>query len=399
MTKIVVLGGGFGGVSSALTLLNKKLNYKIEITLIDQNNYHLFTPSLYEVATAEETQSNIAIPFKEIFKDRIKIIKAKIGTIDTNTQTITLADETKIQYDYLIIALGSQPSYFDIPGLEKYSLPLKNLKDAVKIKNSIDSIYRKKAAAGEKTRIIIGGGGFSGTELAAEIAKYRNYLSKIHNLPPGYIDIKIIQGSERLLKELDLKVSDTAEKRLLHQRIDLCVGAHIKNITNEIIETDDGKKYDYDILLWTGGIEGNSLAKKSDLPTNKRGQIPVTQTLQIANLDNVFAIGDIACFVDTKTNIQIPQVVQVAEDQGKIAAENIGRLINKIPLTEYQYKHFGYVVPLCGRYAAAELNWGIKVYGFFGWLIQQIVFLRYLLGILSISKAFKKWNKFEKDLN
>src|SRR3990167_10301498 len=144
MEKIVIAGGGgFGGVSAAIKL-SKSLPKEIKIVIIDKNPYHLFTPSLYEVATSEEPMKNIAIPFKEIFGNRIEIVTGEITSINPKTQSIKLKD-SEVSYDYLIISLGSESAFYNIEGLREYSLPLKTIQDAVKIKDKIHRLCDEKA--------------------------------------------------------------------------------------------------------------------------------------------------------------------------------------------------------------------------------------------------------------
>ncbi len=397
MGKIVIAGGGFAGISAGIYLKKTLSKTGAKLILIDKNPFHLFTPSLYEVATSEEPQKNIAIPIFEIFGNSIELITSEITKIDPRSQNIKLKNGKDISYDYLIIALGSEPAFYNIDGLRQYSLPLKTVTDAVKIKDSMHKLYDLKAPKNEMINIIIGGGGFSGTELAAELTEYIYKLSKEHKMPQSLIKIFIIQGSDKLLKELDLHVSNIATERLKKLGADFIFGAHIKKVSQNKLTTDKNQEFSFDILVWTGGVRANGVVADSELLLNKAGQIIVNQYLQVNGHENVFAVGDIAEFIDPKSKKIVPGVAQVAEDEGKIAAENIARSIQKKPLVPYKYKHFGYIVPLKGRYAVYEEGW-LHIDGFFAWVLQQIVFLRYLLGILPFYKAFRRWNQFEKDL-
>lgn len=393
MREIVILGGGFAGVSAAVHLKNK-IKEEAGITLIDKNSYHLFTPSLYEVATSEEPQKNISIPFTQILGTKVRIVKGRAHSIDLYNKLIRFDNGMNYSFDYLILALGSQPAYFDIEGLEKYSLPLKTLENGVEIKNKINKIYQEKIAAGKNIRVIVGGGGFSGTEFAAELTQYRQRLSLRHNLPKDKFQITLIQGSSCLLKELDEKVSKIAEQRLKKENIELCFGARIKKVEEGVLETDDLKTHKFDVLIWTGGVKANSVLTDSGFKVNGRGQVSVDQNMQVIGHPDIFAAGDVAEFADPLTNKPVPGVAQVSEDEGKIAAENVYRSLKEMDLVAYKYWHAGYIIPIKGRFAVVDFK-KFRLAGFFGWVLQQLVFLYYLLKILSIKKAFKKWNRFE----
>lgn len=367
MINIVILGGGFAGVRAALTLKNKIKSYDIRVTLIDENSFHVFTPSLYEVATAEEPQGNVVIPYKAIFNDQIEVIQGKVQKIDSLKQTIFLESLENVQvkkeysYDYLIFALGSNTEYFDIPGIKEYGIPLKTLTDAIKIKNVL-----KVLRTTNSNKIIVGGGGFSGTELACELAIHKSHLS-----------VTLIQGSPILLKELRDGVSQLAKKRLEKGNVNLILGKRIKRVTKEIVEVENGKIFPYDMFVWTGGVRSNKLL----------GDIKVDKSLQIKDKKNIFAAGDVVT----------PGVAPRAEKMGKIAAENVLRLIKGESLLSYSYKNMGYIVPLGGHFATFAMG-RFHISGIFAYILQQLIFLRYLLQILPPFEALKRFRKFEKDL-
>jgi len=399
MKHVVILGAGFAGIAAALVLEKQQKVLKYRVTLIDRNPYHLFTPSLYEVATSEEPQGNIAIPLKEFFNNRIHIITDMVETIDSTKQQIHLSNNQTVPYDFLVITLGSIPAFMHIPGLQEHCIPLKTLADAVKIKEKIRTLCCEEGKCNRKVELVIGGGGFSGTELAAEMLTYKNRIAKQNHLSPDCLNITIIQGSSALLKELDKKVSDIAQKRLSNPNVTLAFGGHIKEVTDKQVLTDDGKLYPYTIFIWTGGVEANHTLKNSGFSITKRGEVEVMETLQVKGFQNIFAGGDNASYIDPKTQQPVPWLAQTAESEGKIIGENIIRLIKNQPLKSFRYHHLGYIVPLRGRYAVAQLICGIILTGFFGWVFQQVTFFYYLLHILPVFKAWKKWNRFEIDLN
>lgn len=357
MTEIVILGGGFAGVRAGLTLQKKiKSSDNIHVTLIDKNSYHLFTPSLYEVATAEEPKRNVEIPFSLIFNHSIDFIKGDVEKIDTGGQKVLLINKKEYRYDYLIFGLGSASADFGIPGIKEFGIPLKNLEDAVKIKTAIASAKK----------IIVGGGGFSGTELACELTAHHKQK-----------EVVLIQGSGVLLKELEDGVSRLAKKRLEKGGVELVLGEHIKKVTKDSVETESGKVFPYDIFIWTGGVRSNKLL----------GQIKVNDALQVFGLKNVFAAGDTVA----------PGVAPAAQKMGETAAENIWKSIKGESLVQYHYKNSAYVVPLGSHFATFAMG-KFHVSGFLAYFIQQLIFLRYLLQILPPIEALKRFGKFEKDL-
>lgn len=394
MKEIVVLGGGFGGVSACHYLV-KQLNGEkdIKITLIDKNSYHLFKASLYEVATSEEPKKNIAIPYSEIFNENLRFVKGNVSSIDYDNNLIRFDNSLNYSYDYLIIALGSDVSDFNTPGIKEYGLPLRYLEDAVKIRKEVESAFHKNVHDGRQINIVVGGGGFSGTELTAELINYKQKLSKHHKTMEDLVKISIIQGADRLLNELDQKVSKLAGERLAQGSVNMILGSHITKVDKDNIETN-AEKYPYDVFIWTGGVRANGVLEKSGFKVNGRGQIAVNEFMQVNNYKNIFAIGDIAEYADPLTNKTIPGVAEIAQDQGRAAARNVLRSIKNKNLKSYKYKHTGYIVPLRGKFAAAELTF-VKTEGLLGWVLQQLVFLHYLLKILPPFKAIKRWNKFE----
>jgi NADH:ubiquinone reductase (H+-translocating) len=396
--EVVVLGGGFGGVSSAVLLAKKLKKNEANITLIDRNSFHLFRASLYEVATNEEPKKNIAIPFSAIFQSKINVVKGEVENINTNLKQISLKNGKTIDYDYLIVALGAESSDYNIEGVSQNALTLQWLEDAVVIREKVRGLFNKKVKEGQRLKVLVAGGGFTGCEFTAELVNFRQKLSRHDKNQERLMEISIIQGPESLLKELDEKVSKLAYERLKRFGVNIILGSHVKRVEKDIVETDKGEKLNFDILIWTCGIKANRILISSGFSTDKRGLVYVNKFLQVEKNNDIFAIGDNALYVDASSGIPVPQVAEVAEKEGRIAAENVIRSIRGEKLVPYEFTHLGYIIPLKGRFAVAELA-HFRLVGFMGWVVQQIVFLRYLLGVLPALDAIKRWNRFEVYLN
>ncbi len=395
---VIVVGGGFAGIAAILRLRRHQYNASIKITLVDKNTFHLFTPSLYEVATSEEPRKNVAIPFSKIFFSGVDMIHHAVTTIDPTTNTVTFDNKETLTYDYLILTAGSQPAYMGIPGLEKYSTGFKTLEDALTIKKKIRDLCCKDGKCNRKVQAVIGGGGFAGTELAAELLTYKDRIALQNGLDKDCLEITIIQGSDKLLKELNPRVSNLAEKRLDEPNVRFAFGGHIKEVTKTDVLTDNGKSFPYEILIWTGGVQPNSIAKANNLPVTHRGGLMVNNFMQVKGFDTIFAAGDIAAYVDPLTEHPAPNVAQVAEEQGATAGENVARLIKNEGIEPYRFRHWGYVVPLKGYFAVAELSYNIHLQGFAGWILQQLVLLRYLIGIMPWHRALDRFDTFELEM-
>ena len=396
--RVVIIGGGFAGVAATLRLQKHLSDTPVKITLINKHTYHLFTPSLYEVATSEEPRKNVAIPLSKIFPRGIELVHNTVERIDQTTCTLTLSNKETVTYDYLIIAAGSQPAFMGIPGLEQYGTGFKSLHDALSIKNQIKNLCCKDGKCNRKVQAIIGGGGFAGTELAAELLTYKDRIARQNGLDRNCLELTIIQGSTHLLKELSPRVSRLAEKRLKAPNVHFAFGGHITEVTETEVKTDNGKSYPYEILIWTGGVQPNSLAKINNFPVTHRGGLLVNNYLQVKGFDNIFAAGDIAAYTDPQTQKPAPNVAQVAEEQGIIVGENVASMINDEPIKPYHFKHWRYVVPLKGYYAVAELLYNIHLQGFAGWTLQQLVLLRYLFGIMPWHRALERFDSFELEM-
>ena len=356
MINVIILGGGFAGIRAGLTLKNKIKTEDIAVTLIDKNSSHIFTPSLYEVAAAEESEKNVVIPYVSILKGNFNFVQGVVEKINVFKQKILLDGNRQYAYDYLIYALGSESASFGIEGIKEYGLPMKTLEDAIKIKENLKNAKK----------IIIGGGGFSGTEFACELITHK-----------GHLDITLIQGSSILLKELGGGVSLLAKKRLEEGNVHLILGKHIKKVTKDYVVVEGGKEFVYDVFVWTGGVRSNNLL----------GKIEVDEFLRVFDYKNVFAAGDVV----------IPGVAPKAEKMGEIAAENVLRSIQGESLLPFRYRHMGYVVPLGSHFATFAMG-KYHISGIFAYMLQQLIFFRYLLTIVSFFEAIRRFIRFEKNL-
>lgn len=380
MVKVIVLGGGFAGVFAAKQILKKTKRFEVHVTLIDKNSYHLFTPSLYEVATAEEPRSNICIPFKEILPG-ISMIKDEVLRIKTDGKRVQLKNQT-VEYDYLVIALGSESAYYGIPGLAQYSIPFKNLDDACRIRNTVRTRYEEKKKLGQALTIAVVGGGPTGVELSTELSKFKKRLG-------GNVEISLFQGGDVLLKRVSSKVSEIARKRLERAGVNVNLNSRLKKVSADSLQFANGRTYPFDVLIWTGGVRPNPIIQNSGFPLNSQGRIDTDEFLRVKGHENIFAVGDIAG--------ETPEVAQVAHEEGTDAGENIVRTIKGEKLITHKYKLLGYLIPLYGRYVLVNVQ-GIIFGGILGFVFQQLVFFRYLLMILPPWKAFKRWNRFEEYL-
>lgn len=414
--NIVLLGGGFGGVQAALKLSKKlkylKTNNKYNIILIDKHDYHTFTPLLYEIATTsrntstyEELKSLVTFKFDKLFENRdIQFKKGNVVDIHLEDKIIDM-EESKLEFDHLILGLGSEVNDYGIEGIEEHSLKLKTFDDAVAIRNKIMFEIEEKNRD-ETINIVIGGAGSTGVELAGEIRKWACRLEENKDEHKCFINVKLIQGGNTILPGFKDKIIKKSGKRLEDLGVDIQTKKFIEKITENKVITSDNHSTPYDIMIWTGGIKASSITGKLPIEKEKSGRVEIINKLEcipnnkdLRSYKNIYAIGDISCTYDPETGETTPPVARVAMIQGRIAAYNIIEdiklsegLINKTSKKVYNYKKYPYIVPVGGKYAVARI--GSTIFsGISAWIFKGIVELNYFLSILSPVEAFKKWFK------
>src|SRR6185503_946857 len=336
MKNIVIIGAGFGGAAAALNL-EKLLRGQsdISITLIDKEPYHLFHANMYEVATSEEDlttiadlKRTIAIPVVEIIgKKKIKFVQARVDHIDYE-QSLILAGDKKIPYDYLISACGSVNNFFGIPGAPEYGYPLKTLPDAFRIRNGLEFVVQQHSADTTKPyiRIIIGGGGFTGVELAGEMRGLVDLLSWKYEYPREKIDILVVEGANRLLPGLDDRVGQDVLDRLLSLGIRIQLNSMITNVEEKFITFKSGERLEFNCLIWTAGIKAQELSCSMNLALDKGSRVQTNKNLQAEGMPNVFFIGDQACVFD-ENNKPVPGTARQAVVQARYAARSVASQI------------------------------------------------------------------------
>lgn len=408
MYKILILGGGFGGVRCALDLEKKigdKAGYKTvpckaEIALIDKKSYHLFVPSLYEVASAYSIKQDpfavrlkktICIPYSDIFSDKkVDFIQAEISAIDLENKKVATRGGEILDYDYLVIALGSQAADFGIPGVKEYAYQFKNLEDALILNQKIDQ-FTKEVASGVRSapiKMAVVGAGFTGIEVAAEFACCVKKISKVCGIEGKCERMMLLEAGPRILPTVSDSERKVILKRLTLLGIEVMEGAAAEEVGSDFIKLKSGKHLDVDITIWTAGIRLlDLLAKTPALSLTEKERIKVNKNLGVEGLPEVFAVGDSVEFIDYKTGKAVPALAYVAADQGKIVAKNILRLINNKKPVAYDPFYSVWIAPVGGKYALAHLWGGINIKGFWGWVIREVVDFRYMLSILPLKKA------------
>lgn len=397
MTKIVIVGGGFGGIQTALRLGKKfRNNQDVQLSLIDQRDYHLFTPNLFEVATSEEElttlaqmKGSITIPYAEIFqRTKVEFIKNSLKRIDPIQKLLEL-EHKQVNYDYLVLALGSQSDFFGIPGAEQFSMVLKSLPDALRVRNQIEfAMQSHRFDASKKTvRIVVAGGGYTGVELAGELKGLVDFLSWKNQYPREKIEIEIIEGSNSLVPGFDPRLSRDAYGRLQELGVRVRLSARVSAVDEHFVSLASGDKIAYDVLLWSAGIKAcDSHIEVSNL--DHKGRLPVNGFFQVGSHQDIFALGDIACVLDSKGQ-PVPSSAQDAQDQAKYVAYALSYIIkNQKPPEAYKNIKHGFIVNIGGKWAIMSYN-GIYITGWFAYLADKIAHLRYYISIVGLWKALK----------
>ena len=394
MAKIIVIGGGFGGLS----FLQKARKSKNEFILIDKTNHHLFQPLLYQVATAVLSPADITVPLRNLFKNdkNVKTILSEVKEINKEKKEVTLDNAEVINYDKLIVSAGSSYSFFGKNEWSKFAKGLKVINDALDIREKILKAFEK--AENEKDErirkkylnFVIVGGGPTGVELAGSIAEiaYKNMTKEFRNFSSKDANIYLLEAGDRILPSYSENLAKKSYKYLIDLGVKVMTKERVENI-EEMKVTTNKQVIDADNIIWAAGNEASPLIKYLDTETDNEGRALVNRDCSIKEDNEVYVIGDAANFI-TASGESLPGIAPVAIQQGRYVAHNIKKNIEKENRKPFKYSDKGTMATI-GRFKAIGVVGNFELAGFTAWLFWSLIHLVYLIGYRSKILVAIEW--------
>jgi NADH:ubiquinone reductase (H+-translocating) len=402
MHRVAILGGGFAGLSAARALVGEP----VEVTIVDQRNFHTFQPLLYEVATAGLDSGDVAYPIRAIFgrADNVTFRFAMVTGVDWEHRHVTLEGHDPLPFDSVIVASGAAVKYFGIPGAAEFSFPLYTLTDARRLR---DHVLRRleqadanpsTAPEGPLTFVVVGGGP-TGVEVAGALAELLDVAVRHDGFrfPRSAPRIIIVDGLERLLTPFKVSAASYAADTLKGRGVELLFGHMVKTVTGTCVELDDGTEIPTRTVIWAGGVTvENTVASMLGATSGVNGRLLVDGDLSLTGWPDAYAVGDAAAVPwgpSPKNSTRIcPQLAQVAIQSGAHAARQILNRIDGRPTLPFRYRDKGIMATVGRRAAITEFPNGTVVRGTLGWLAWLGLHIVYLIGFRNKIIVLVNWS-------
>ncbi len=401
--RVVILGGGFGGLATA----QKLKRAPVEVTLIDRRNFHLFQPLLYQVATGSLSPGEIAAPLRGVLSKQknTQVLLGEAVDVDPQTKRVILRDSAAFEYDSLIVATGTQTSYYGNDSWREWAPSLKSVEEATAIRHKILYAFERaeRSATAEEARawltFVIVGAGATGLELAGALAEIANETLRhdFRKINPQEARIILMEGAPRVLGPFPEDLSAKAEKLVTRLGVEVIKGVMVTNIDEAGVtfkRGDASERLAAKTVLWAGGVTatpfGRKLAERTKSESDRNGRIKVNRDLTIPNFPGIFIIGDLAHAVDEK-GAPLPGVAQVAMQGGAYVAKVIrARVEGKREPPPFHYFNKGEMAVI-GRAAAVANIFGVHVSGLLAWLMWLFIHLIYIVEFQSRIVVFIQW--------
>lgn len=404
MKNIVVIGAGYAGILTAKKLEKKLRKHEdINISIIDKNPFHTMLTELHEVAANRVEEDSIRISLKKVFAGRkVNVVMDNITKIDFDTKKV-IGEEKTYSYDYLVLAAGSKPTYFGTKGAEEFSYKLWSYDDAVILKDRIHEMFRAAACERniEKKRKLltfyIVGAGFTGVELAGEMAEYAPILCDQYEIDRNLVSIYDVDILPRTVPILPEKLSDKVEKRLTKMGVTVKLNTGVVGIGEDFIELKSGDnvtKHVAGTVVWTAGIESSDVTKNASevLESAGRGRIKVDKFLRTLDREEVYVVGDNMMYIPEGETMPVPQMVENCEQSAHTAAHNIiSAITGKKEMEEYKPSFHGVMVCVGGRYGVARVGLPKLMFNlpsFLAMFAKHFINIIYFIQVLGWNKVF-----------
>lgn len=396
--KIIIIGAGFGGLFATRRLSKKD----VDVLLIDRNNYHTFTPLIYQVATCALDASEVAYPVRGIFYKRpnVRFLLGEVTKIDPAAQQITVVvndDPHTEAYDYLIIAAGSTTTYFNNESFRQYTFELNSLTDAVRLRNHVLKLFERAAWTNNyslrdaMTTIVVVGGGPTGLETSGAIYElYNHVLDKEYKVMHMRARVILIEMRPYLLTPYPEALRKAALKQLQSLGVEVMLGKRVSEVAVNHIVLDDGTLIPTHTLLWAAGVKASPLAEMLGVPLAASGRVPVEPTIQVKGHHRIYVVGDMA-YLEDENGEPYPMMIPVAHQQGVLAARNIMHQIKGEALESFRYHDRGIMATIGRRRAVAWIYKRISLTGWLAWLAWLALHLVTLLGFRNRLSVLLTW--------
>jgi NADH:ubiquinone reductase (H+-translocating) len=391
--RVVIVGGGFGGLYAARALRRAP----VQVVVVDRRNHHVFQPLLYQVAMAALSAGDIASPIRWILRRQknAEVQLAEVTAIDAARQRLVLADG-ELAYDYLIVASGATHAYFGHDEWRRIAPGLKSLEDAFDIRRRVLLAFERAEREPDPARrrllltFVVIGGGPTGVEMAGAIAEIsRQSLARdFRHFDPGTASITLLEAGPSLLSAFPETLRNVARRDLERLGVVVRTGAAVTNVAPGHVEIGD-EIIAAETMIWAAGVAASPLGATLGAPLDRNGRVRVQPDLTLPGYRNVFVIGDLATLagVDGKP---LPGVAQVAMQMGEHAARNVIRAVEKQPYRDFQYKDLGNMATIGRASAVADLNF-IRLHGYIGWLAWLFVHILNLIGFRNRFVVMAQW--------
>jgi NADH dehydrogenase len=394
LPHVVIVGAGFGGLEAA----RKLAKAPVRVTLIDRNNYHLFQPLLYQVAIAGLSPAQIAHPVRAILRRQrnLRFLMGEVTSVDFAAHKVTL-DHTALAYDYLILAAGGRTNFFGLERVEQQGLPLKDIDDAVTIRNHLLSKFEEanrepdpEACRALLTFVIVGGGP-TGVETAGALSELIHLVLRkdYPNLDLALVRVILLEASDHLMGNYPRDLQAATLRQLRRKRVEIRLNAALSDYDGRQVKLADGTLIPTRTLIWTAGVRAAGLIHRLDVPRAQAGRVPVEPDLQLPGQPRVYVIGD-AAYLEDERGQPLPMLATVALQQAQAAAHNLQRALRSQPSQPFRYKDPGLLATI-GRDAAVAQLWGLTFSGFPAWLIWVGLHIFRIIGFRNRLLVLINW--------
>ncbi|MGP6159485.1 MAG: NAD(P)/FAD-dependent oxidoreductase [Vulcanimicrobiaceae bacterium] len=399
--RIVILGGGFAGISTARRLERLLRPHEAQITVVSRENFSLFTPMLPEVSSGNLESRHVVTPVRAQLRDA-RFILGEVRSVDLQAKTvdvehIMLGSCQKLTYDQLVLCLGAVTSTFGLPGIAERAFPLKSLEDAERLRNhviamleladvTIDPVERKRLLT-----FVFVGGGFTGVEAAGEMVDFfKSSVRFYRNIDPREIEMVLVEGGTKLLPELQAGMGEYSAKDLERRGVRVLLGNHVSGAYDDGLHLADGTVISAATIVWSAGVKPSPALASSPIGRGRGGSIPVNPDLSVPNFPGVWALGDCAA-IPAPDGSRYPPTAQHALREGPFLAANIVAVLRGNETKPFRYESLGMMASLGGRRGVAGFRGKFLLTGFFAWVVWRTYYLLRLPGLDRQARVAFDW--------